>query len=150
MLRKNIHFFYGIGIGILLIPAIYLISTIIHSSTLASFISGGLAGGITGLFGVIALQGKAKMFTLGLNTFWFVICIIFLVFGIFVFPREHPLGLWIAILMALPGMIFFGFGFWFIPKRAREAELRKMMSEDLTLESKSQTHNEEEKEYSNE
>ncbi len=142
MLRKIIEFLCGLGIGILSISVVILSSHYnLFPSKFSAGINGGFVGGIMAFWVGFALKGKAKMFTLGLNTFWLIMCFIILIFGMIVFPREHPLGLLIAVLMALPGMVFFGFGFWIIPKRAKEAELRKMMAEDLTLESNGHRHN---------
>ena len=152
MLRKVIHFLSGVGVGILLISVIFLSSYYnLYPRKFSAGINGGFVGGIMGTLVVFALRGKAKMFYLGLNTFWLVLCFIILVFGLVVFPREHPLGSLIAVLMALPGIVFFGIGFWIIPKRAKEAELRRLMSEDLTLKSNNQAHNDRaEKKDSNE
>ena len=135
MLRKIIHFLYGVGIGILLIAVVIISSYYqILPSRISAGIHGGLIGGISAYIGVaFALRGKAKMFTLGYNTFWFVLSFILVVIGIIAGLRGQPHGLWFIGIVGLPGIPFFGFGYWIILKKAREAELRKTMSEDLTF-----------------
>lgn len=95
----------------------------------------GILGGIIGtLAGVFVPRGKAKKLTLGVNTFAFVLSFISLVVGIIAYLSGQPYGVWYGFgLCGLLGTSGFGSSFWVILKRAREAELRKSMSEDLTL-----------------
>ncbi len=126
MLRKIVHFFCGVGIGILPIAVIFIFKP-----------SSGIAGGLTALpcciLTLFVLRGKAKMFTLGFNTSWFILSVVLVVIGIIAGIRGQPPGLWFLGIAGLPGIPFFGFGYWIILKKAREAELRKIMSEDLTF-----------------
>ncbi len=126
MLHKIIHFLCGVGIGILPIAVKFIFNPL-----------SGIAGGLTGLLfcvpTIFVLRGKAKMFTLGFNTIWFVMSFILVVIGIIAGIRGQPHGLWFIGIAGLPGIPFFGFGYWIILKKAREAELRKIMSEDLTF-----------------
>ena len=95
----------------------------------------GILGGVIGtLAGVFVPRGKAKKLTLGVNTFAFVLSFISLVVGIVAYLSGQPYGIWYGFgLVGLLGTSGFGGGFWVILKRAREAELRKLISEDLTL-----------------
>ncbi len=114
----------------------------------------GILGGIIGtLAGVFVPRGKAKKLTLGVNTFAFVLSCISLVVGIVAYLSGQPYGIWYGFsLCGLLGASGFGSGFWVILKRAREAELRKSMSEDLMLggNERSLKNNVEEKEVSDE
>lgn len=96
----------------------------------------GILGGIIGtLAGVFVPRGKAKKLTLGVNTFAFALSSISLVVGIVAYLSGQPYGVWYGFgFCGLLGTSGFGSGFWVILKRARDAELRKSMSEDLTLE----------------
>ena len=95
----------------------------------------GILGGVIGtLASVFVPRGKAKKLTLGVNTLAFVLSFISLVVGIVAYLSGQPYGVWYGFgLVGLLGTSGFGGGFWVILKRAREAELRKLMSEDLTL-----------------
>ena len=95
----------------------------------------GILGGIVGtLAGGFVPRGKAKRLTLGVNTFAFVLSFTSLVVGIIAYLSGQPYGVWYGFgLCGLLGTVGFGSGFWVILKRARDAELRKSMSEDLTL-----------------
>lgn len=95
----------------------------------------GILGGTIGtLAGVFVPRGKAKKLTLGVNTFAFVLSFISLVVGIVAYLSGQPYGIWYGFgFVGLLGTSGFGGGFWVILKRAREAELRKLISEDLTL-----------------
>jgi len=110
------------------------------------WINPGLIGGILGsiigilgaligtLAGVFVPRGKAKKLTLGVNTFAFVLSFTSLVVGIIANISGQPYGVWYGFGYAgILGTVLFGLGFWIILKRARDAELRKTMSEDLTL-----------------
>ncbi len=146
MLHKIIHFFCGVGIGILPIAVIFIFNPS----------SSGIANGLTGLLFCVpimfVLRGKAKMFTLGFNTIWFVLSFILVVIGIIAGIRGQPEDLWVLGIAGLPGIPFFGIGYWIILKKAREVELRKIVSEDLTLRSNDEgdLNNKQEKEDSDE
>ena len=95
----------------------------------------GVLGGVVGtLAGAFVPRGKAKKLTLGVNTFAFVLSFVSLVCGIVAYLSGQPYGIWFGFgHCGLLGTSGFGGGFWVILKRARDAELRKLMSEDLTL-----------------
>ena len=95
----------------------------------------GILGGVVGtLAGGFVPRGKAKKLTLGVNTFAFVLSFISLIVSIVAYLSGQPYGIWYGFgLVGLLGTSGFGSGFWVILKRAREAELRKLMPEDLTL-----------------
>ena len=107
----------------------------------------GILGGVIGtLGGVFVPRGKAKKLTLGINTFAVALGFILFVFGIVAFLFGQPRDVWLsAIIAGLHCAALFSFGFWVILKRAREAELRKMTAENLTV-----TRNNEYKEISHE
>ena len=94
----------------------------------------GILGGIIGtLAGWFVPRGKAKRLTLSVNTFAFVLSFTSLVVGIIAYLSGQPYGVWYGFgLCGLLGTSGFGRGFWVILKRARDAELRKSMSEDLS------------------
>ena len=73
------------------------------------------------------------MFTLGFNTIWFVLSFILVVIGIIAGIRGQLHDLWFIRITGLSGIVFFGIGYWVILKKARDAELRKSMAEDLTF-----------------
>ena len=115
---------------------------------------GGILGSIFGILGALigilgggfVPRGKAIKLTLGVNTFVFVLSFISLVVGIIANLSGQPYGVWSGFGHAgILGTVLFGWGFWVILKRARDAEIRKLMSEDLTLGS-----NKEDKEISHE
>lgn len=95
----------------------------------------GILGGIVGtLAGGFVPRGKAKKLALGVNTFAFVLSFVSLVFGIVAYLSGQPYGVWYGFgLCGLLGTVGFGKCFWVILGRARDAELRKSVSEDLTL-----------------
>ena len=103
---------------------------------------GGILGSIFGILGALigilrggfVLRGKAIKLTLGVDMFAFVLSFISLVVGIIANISGQPYGVWGGFGQAgILGTSLFGLGFWVILKRARDAELRKTMSEDLTL-----------------
>ena len=105
-------------------------------------ILGGLIGGIFGILGglvgtlagVFVPKGKAKKLTLGVNTFAVALGFVLIVFGIIAFLFEQPGRVWLtSVIAGLECSACFGICYWVILKRARDAELRKTMSEDLTL-----------------
>lgn len=115
---------------------------------------GGILGLIVGILGALigilgggfVPRGKAITLTLSVNTFAFVFSFISLVVGIIANLSGQPYGVWDGFSHAgILGTVLFGSGYWVILKRARDAELRKTMSEDLTLGS-----NTKDKEISNE
>lgn len=105
-------------------------------------ILGGILGSIIGILGALigilgggfVPKGKAIKLTLGVNAFAFVLSFISLVVGIFANISGQPYGVWYGFGWAgILGTVLFGSGFWVILRRARDAELRKLMSEGLTL-----------------
>ena len=105
-------------------------------------ILGGLIGGVFGILGglvgtlagVFVPRGKAKKLTLGVNTFAVALGFILFVFGIIAFLYGQPRSVWLtSVIAGLDCAASFGICYWVILKRARDAELRKSMSEDLTL-----------------
>lgn len=107
----------------------------------------GILGGVIGtLGGMLVPKGKAKKVTLCVLTFAFVLSFISLVVGIIANLSGQPYEVWDGFgNIGIHGTFLFGFGFWVILDRARDAELRKLMSEGLTLGS-----NKEDVEISNE
>ncbi|MXV82221.1 hypothetical protein F4X88_12485 [Candidatus Poribacteria bacterium] len=95
----------------------------------------GILGGVVGtLAGGFVPRGKAKRLTLGVNTFAFVLSFTSLVVGIIAYLSGQPRDVWYVFgYIGLLCTVGFGTGFWVILKRARDAELRKSMSEDLML-----------------
>ena len=115
---------------------------------------GGILGSIIGILGALigilgggfVPRGKAIKLTLGVITFAFVLSFISLVVGIIANISGQPYGVWSGFGGAgILGTVLFSLGFWIILERARDAEIRKTMSEDLTLAS-----NKEDKEGSHE
>ncbi len=103
---------------------------------------GGILGSIIGILGALigtlagafVPRGKAIKLTLGVNTFAFVLSFVSLVVGIIANLSGQPYGVWFGFGHAgILGTSGFSLGFWIILKRARDAELRKTMSEYLTL-----------------
>ena len=146
MLCKIVYFLCGIGIGILSMAPIFISYYFQSLPDMSPGIQGSFIGVCMCVGVVFVLKGKAKMFTLGLNTFWFVLSLIFVVFGIIgsLIEQFHEFR-FLGFTTGLPGIFFFGFGYWIILKIARNAELRKSMSEDLTF-----SRNKEDKETSDE
>lgn len=95
----------------------------------------GILGAITGtLGGVLAPKGKAKKLVLGVELSAIALSLILLVIGIVAYLADQPRGVWYTFgYVGLLGTVLFGIGFVVILKRYRHAELRKSMSEDLTL-----------------
>ena len=93
----------------------------------------GTLGGIVGtLAGAFVPRGKVKKLTLGVNTFAFVLSFISLVVGIVAYLSGQPYDVWFGFgYTGLICTVMYGLGFRIILKRARDAELRKSMSEDL-------------------
>ena len=86
-------------------------------------------------------KGKAKKLTLGVIAFGFVMESVLLVFSIIAFLFGQPRWVWLRLgFFGLDGTVLFGIVYWIILKRYRDAELRKLMSEDLTLASKEVSH----------
>ena len=95
----------------------------------------GLLGAITGtLGGVLAPRGKAKKLVLGVELFSLGLSLILLVVGIVAYLVGQPRGVWYAFgYTGLICTVIWSIGLVVILKRYRAAELRKSMSEDLTL-----------------
>ena len=92
-------------------------------------------GPIIGTLGWLFVpKGKAKKLTLGVIAFGFIMGSVLLVFSIIAFLFGQPRWVWLRSgFFGLDGTVLFGIVYWIILKRYREAELRKTMSEDLTL-----------------
>ena len=109
----------------------------LHPGMIGGILGGtmGLLGAITGtLGGVLAPKGKAKKLVLGVELFSLALSLILLVIGIVAYLAGQPRGVWLAFGYAgLLCTVIFGIGYVVILKRYRDAELRKSMSEDLTL-----------------
>ena len=95
----------------------------------------GILGGVVGtLAGVFIPKGKAKKLVLGVDTFAFVLSFISLIVGITAYLAGQPYGVWYGFgLCGLIGTFVFGMLFFVFRTEYRKAELRKSMSEDLTL-----------------
>ena len=95
----------------------------------------GILGGVVGtLASVYIPKGKAKKLVLGVNIFAFVLSFISLIVGITAYLSEQPYGVWYGFgLCGLIGTLLFGMLFFIFRMEYRKAELRKSMSEDLTL-----------------
>ena len=95
----------------------------------------GVLGGLVGtLAGIFIPKGKAKKLVLGVNTFAFAVGFISLVVGIIAYFLGQPYGIWYGFgLCGLISTSLFGTFFFVFRHEYRKAELRKSMSEDLTL-----------------
>lgn len=105
------------------------------------------------LGGYFVPRGKAKKLTLGVLIFGIALASILFVFGVIALLFEQPRKVWLtSVFFGLDLIFCLGIAFWVIRKRIRDAELRKLMSEDLTLEGNegSLKSNAEDKEVSNE
>lgn len=103
------------------------------------------------LGGYFVPRGKVKKLTLGILITGIVLASILFLFGLIALLFGQPRSVWLMSgFFGLDLILCLGIIFWVFRKRIRDVELRQLMSEDLTLENPNQTHNEEEKEYSNE
>ena len=103
------------------------------------------------LGGYFVPRGKVKRLTLGILITGIVLASILFLFGLIALLFGQPRSVWLMSgFFGLDLILCLGIIFWVIRKRIRDVELRQLMSEDLTLENSNQTHNEKEKEYSNE
>ena len=102
----------------------------------------GILGAIIGTFGALVgtlagifiPKGKAKKLVLGVNALAFAVGFISLVVGIIAYLSGQPYGIWYGFgLCGLLGTVLFGMFFFVFRYEYRKAELRKSMSEDLTL-----------------
>ena len=95
----------------------------------------GILGGVVGTLASMYIpKGKAKKLVLGVNTFAFVLSFISLIVGITAYLSEQPYGIWYGFgLCGLIGTFLFGTLLFVFRMEYRKAELRKSMSEDLTL-----------------
>ena len=109
----------------------------LHPGMIGGILGGtmGLLGGITGtLGGVLAPKGKAKKLVLGIELFSLALSFSLLVIGIIAYLAGQPRGVWLVFGYAgLICTVSWSIGLVVILKRYRDAELRKSMSEDLTL-----------------
>ena len=110
----------------------------IHPGILGSILGGtlGTLGGIIGtLASIFVPKGKAKKLVLGVVIFSIVLSLILLVIGIIAYLSGQPRGVCYGVgYPGLVGTVVFGIGYPVTLKRYRDAELRKSMAEDLTLE----------------
>ena len=95
----------------------------------------GLFGAITGTVGGVFVQkGKAKKLVLGFQLFTIALSLVLFIIGIVAYLAGQPRGVWYAFgYSGLLGTVIFSIIFAVFLKRYRDAELRKSMSEDLTL-----------------
>lgn len=95
----------------------------------------GCLGALVGtLAGIFIPKGKAKKLVLGVNTFAFAVGLISLVVGVIAYFLGQPYGIWYGFgLCGLISTFLFGTFFFTFRHEYRKAELRKSMSEDLTL-----------------
>ena len=92
---------------------------------------GPLLGTLSGYF---VPRGKAKKLTLGVLIFGIALASILFAFGVIALLFGQPRKIWLMSGFFGLDLIFcLGIAFWVIRKRIRDAELRKSMSEDLTL-----------------
>ena len=83
---------------------------------------------------MLAPKGKAKKLVLGVELFSIALSLILLVIGIVAYLAGQPHDVWYIFgYYGLLGTVLFGIGFVVILKRYGHAELRKSMSDDLTL-----------------
>lgn len=95
----------------------------------------GLFGAIIGtLTGVCVSRGKARKLTLGITALALVLSFISLIVGIIAILSGQPYRVWECFGdIGIFGIVLFGSGFWVIRKKFTDIELRKFLSEDLTL-----------------
>lgn len=95
----------------------------------------GVLGGLVGtLAGIFIPKGKAKKLVLGVNALAFAVGFISLVVGIIAYLSGQPYGIWFGFgLCGLLCTVLSGMFFFVSRHEYRKAELRKSMSEDLTL-----------------
>ena len=105
-------------------------------------IMGGILGGAMGILGAItctvgnmlAQKGKAKKLVLGIKLFAFALSFSLIVIGIVAYLAGQPRSIWLIFgNIGLICAVIFGIGFVVFLKTYTDAELRKSMSEDLTL-----------------
>lgn len=96
---------------------------------------GGLLGGVVGtLASVFIPKGKAKKLVLGVDIFAFILSGLLLAVGIIAYLSGQPYNIWYGFgLCGLIGTPLSGMLFFVFRMEYRKAELRKLMSEDLTL-----------------
>ncbi|MCY3723396.1 MAG: hypothetical protein OXG97_14330 [Candidatus Poribacteria bacterium] len=97
--------------------------------------AGGILGGVVGtLAGFFIPKGKAKKLVLGVDIFGFALSCLLLVVGIIAYLSGQPYGIWYGFgLCGLIGTPLYGMLFFVFRSEYRKVELRKSMSEDLTL-----------------
>lgn len=98
-------------------------------------------------------RGKAKKLTLGVLIFGIVLASILFVFGVIALLFGQPRKIWLMSgFFGLDLTLCLGIVFWVIRKRIRDVELRRLMSEDLTLAGKAANYQSSNKgkEYSDE
>ncbi len=95
-----------------------------------------LIGTLLVLIFFFAPKGKAKKFTLCVLILGSVLSFILFVFGIIAYFFGQPRYVWDLTVYQGAPIIIFCSNYWLIRKIYRDAELRKLMSEDLTFGSK--------------
>ena len=95
----------------------------------------GILGAVVGtLAGVLAPKGKAKRLVMGVEIFAIALSVTLLIIGIVAYLLGQPRDVWYVFgYTGLLCTVVFGIGVPVTLKRYREAEIRKSMSEDLTL-----------------
>ena len=95
----------------------------------------GVLGAVVGtLAGVLAPKGKAKRLVMGVEIFAIALSVTLLIIGIVAYLLGQPRDVWYVFgYTGLLCTVVFGIGVPVTLKRYREAEIRKSMSEDLTL-----------------
>jgi len=115
----------------------------------------GMAGGILGsamgilgavfgtLAGICVPKGKAKRLVMGVGVFAIILSLILFIIGIVAYLSGQPRDVW--YLFGYTGLlctVILGVNLPVMLKQYRKAELRKSMSEDLTLGGNSGNQNE--------
>ncbi len=86
------------------------------------------------LGGYFVPRGKAKKLTLCVLIFGMTLAVILFLFGVIALLFGQPRKVWLMSgFFGLDLTLCLGIAFWVIRKRIRDAELRKLMSEDLTF-----------------
>ena len=106
--------------------------------------AGGILGGVVGaLAGFFIPKGKAKKLVLGVDIFGCALSCLLLVVGIIAYLSGQPYDIWYRFgLSGLIGTPLYGMFFFVFRSEYRKVELRKSMSEDLTLGGNSRDQNE--------
>ena len=105
---------------------------------------GGTLGGVVGTLASFFIpKGKAKKLVLGVDIFGFALSGLLLVVSIIAYLSGQPYSVWYGFgLCGLIGTPLYGMLFFVFRSEYRKVELRKAMSEDLTLGGNSDDQNE--------